>query len=57
MYQPISSTRAYETIVERIERLISSKQIKVGEQLPAERELAERFAAASLTSGAAVGPM
>lgn len=44
MYQPIQSERLYERIVDQIERLIVAGNLKVGDQLPAERELAEQFA-------------
>jgi GntR family transcriptional repressor for pyruvate dehydrogenase complex len=43
MYQPIQSERLYERIVEQIERHIVTGELKVGDQLPAERELAEQF--------------
>jgi GntR family transcriptional repressor for pyruvate dehydrogenase complex len=44
MYQPIQSERLYEQIVEQIERRIVAGDLKVGDQLPAERELADQFA-------------
>ncbi|HZQ06454.1 MAG TPA: FadR/GntR family transcriptional regulator [Anaerolineae bacterium] len=43
MYQPITTLRAYEAIVSQIEQMIADKQIQVGEQLPGERDLAEKF--------------
>ena len=43
MYQPIQSERLYERIVDQIERRIVAGDLKVGDQLPAERELAEQF--------------
>ena len=43
MYQPIQSERLYEQIVDQIERRIAAGDLKVGDQLPAERELAEQF--------------
>ena len=43
MYQPIQSERLYEQIVDQIERLIVGGNLKVGDQLPSERELAEQF--------------
>ena len=43
MYQPIQSERLYERIVEQIERRIVAGELEVGDQLPAERELAEQF--------------
>jgi len=44
MYPPIQSERLYEQIVDRIEHLIMTGELKIGDQLPAERELAEQFA-------------
>ncbi len=44
MYQPIQSERLYERIVDQIERRIVAGDLKVGDQLPTERELAEQFA-------------
>jgi len=44
MYQPIQSERLYERIVDQIESRIVAGDLKVGDQLPAERELAEQFA-------------
>jgi len=44
MYQPIQSERLYEQIVDQIERRIVAGDLKVGDQLPAERELADQFA-------------
>jgi len=43
MYQPIQSERLYEQIVNQIEQRIAAGDLKVGDQLPAERELAEQF--------------
>jgi GntR family transcriptional repressor for pyruvate dehydrogenase complex len=43
MYQPIQSERLYERIVDQIERRIVAGDLKVGDQLPTERELAEQF--------------
>lgn len=43
MYTPIQSARLYEQIVEQIETRILSGDLKPGEQLPAERELAEQL--------------
>ena len=43
MYQPIQSERLYERIVDQIDRLIMAGNLKVGDQLPAERELADQF--------------
>jgi GntR family transcriptional repressor for pyruvate dehydrogenase complex len=44
MYLPIQTERLYERIVNQIEQRIESGELKVGDQLPAERELAEQFA-------------
>ena len=43
MYQPIQSERLYERIVDQIERRIVAGELEVGDQLPAERDLAEQF--------------
>lgn len=43
MYTPIQSERLYEQIVQQIEQRILSRELKVGDQLPSERELAEQF--------------
>src|SRR6516225_7536717 len=42
-YEPIQVKRLYEKIVEQIERRILTGELKVGDQLPAERELGEQF--------------
>jgi GntR family transcriptional repressor for pyruvate dehydrogenase complex len=44
MYTPIQSERLYEQIVSQIEQRIEKGDLKVGDQLPSERELAEQFA-------------
>ncbi|MDP1714489.1 MAG: FadR/GntR family transcriptional regulator [Anaerolineales bacterium] len=44
MYLPIQSERLYEQIVSQIEQRIEAGDLKVGDQLPSERELAEQFA-------------
>ena len=44
MYLPIQSERLYEQIVSQIEQRIVKGELKVGDQLPSERELAEQFA-------------
>jgi len=44
MYLPIQSERLYEQIVEQIEKRIVAGELKVGDQLPPERDLAEQFA-------------
>ncbi|HLC02575.1 MAG TPA: FadR/GntR family transcriptional regulator [Anaerolineales bacterium] len=43
MYTPIQSSRLYEQIVEQIEARVLSGELKLGDQLPPERELAEQF--------------
>lgn len=43
MYSPIKSQRLYEQVVKRIEMLIASGELKRGDQLPNERNLAEQF--------------
>lgn len=43
LYTTIISARLYEQIVEQIEASILRGDLKPGEQLPAERELAQRF--------------
>jgi GntR family transcriptional regulator, transcriptional repressor for pyruvate dehydrogenase complex len=43
MYTPIQSERLYEQIVQQIEQRIVSGELKVSDQLPSERELAEQF--------------
>jgi len=43
MYTPIQSERLYEQIVQQIEQRIVTGELKVGDQLPSERELAEQF--------------
>src|SRR3970040_2789036 len=43
MYLPIQSERLYERIVSQIEQRIEAGDLKVGDQLPSERELAEQF--------------
>lgn len=43
MYLPIQTERLYQRIVEQIESRIVAGDLKVGDQLPSERELAEQF--------------
>src|SRR5436189_5680381 len=40
---PIKSTRIYEEIVRQVKQLIAEGRLKSGDQLPPERELAEKF--------------
>ncbi len=44
MYQPIQSERLYERIVNQIENRIATGDLKVGDQLPTELDLAKQFA-------------
>jgi GntR family transcriptional repressor for pyruvate dehydrogenase complex len=44
MYSPIQSERLYERIVIQIEQRIEAGDLKVGDQLPSEHELADQFA-------------
>ncbi len=43
MYLPIQTERLYQQIVDQIEGRIVAGDLKVGDQLPSERELAEQF--------------
>lgn len=43
MYKVVQSSRLYEQIVEQIEQSVQRGDLKAGDQLPAERELAEQF--------------
>jgi GntR family transcriptional repressor for pyruvate dehydrogenase complex len=43
MYLPIQTERLYEQIVHQIEQRIVAGDLKVGDQLPPEKELAEQF--------------
>ncbi len=43
MYRPVKTSRLYEQIVQQVEKSILKGQLKPGDQLPAERELAQRF--------------
>ncbi len=45
MYTPIRANRLYEQIAEQIEKLILRGELRSGDRLPTERELAERFQA------------
>jgi len=40
---PVRRTRVPEEIIEQIRGLVASGELRSGDQLPAERELAERF--------------
>jgi len=43
MYEPIQTERLYKQIVDQIERRIAAGDLKLGDQLPAEPELAQQF--------------
>ena len=43
VYRAIKASRLYEQIVQQVEESILSGQLKPGDQLPAERDLAQRF--------------
>jgi GntR family transcriptional regulator, transcriptional repressor for pyruvate dehydrogenase complex len=43
MYKVVQTSRLYEQIVQQIEESVTSGQLKEGDQLPAERELAQQF--------------
>lgn len=43
MYKTIQASRLYEKIVQQVEELILNGQLKPGDQLPSERELAQQF--------------
>ena len=43
LYKTVRTSRLYEQIVQQIEELILSGVLKPGDQLPAERDLAQRF--------------
>jgi len=45
MYKPIQSSKIYEQIAEQIEQLILNGELRSGDRLPTERELAEQFQA------------
>ncbi|GAB3692501.1 FadR/GntR family transcriptional regulator [Nocardiopsis oceani] len=49
MFQPVSSTRISQTIVDQVRSLIRSGGLKVGSRLPSERELGERFGVSRIT--------
>jgi GntR family transcriptional repressor for pyruvate dehydrogenase complex len=43
MYKAVQTSRLYEQIVQQIEESVTSGELKEGDQLPAERELAQQF--------------
>ena len=54
MYLPVQTERLYQQIVDQIELRIVSGELKVGDQLPSERELAEQFAVSRIAVREAV---
>ncbi|MFO7818875.1 MAG: FadR/GntR family transcriptional regulator [Halanaerobacter sp.] len=42
-FKPIKEKKVYEKIIEQIEEMVSSGQLKKGDKLPSERELTERM--------------
>jgi len=44
MFTKVAPIRLYETVTDQIMNLIKSKELKPGDRLPPERELAEKFA-------------
>jgi GntR family transcriptional repressor for pyruvate dehydrogenase complex len=43
LYRAVKASRLYEQIVQQVEESILQRQLKPGDQLPAERDLAQRF--------------
>ena len=43
IYRTVKTSRLYEQIVQQVEDSITNGQLKPGDQLPAERDLAQRF--------------
>jgi GntR family transcriptional repressor for pyruvate dehydrogenase complex len=43
VYRTVKTSRLYEQIVQQVEESILNGQLKLGDQLPAERDLAQRF--------------
>ena len=43
MYKTVRTSRLYEQIVQQIEESVLKGELKAGDQLPAERDLAQRF--------------
>ncbi len=54
MYLPVRTERLYQGIVAQIEHRIVAGDLKVGDQLPSERELAEQFAVSRIAVREAV---
>lgn len=43
MFQPVKNKKVYEQIIEQIQERIVEGELKIGDQLPSERDLAEQF--------------
>ena len=43
LFQPVRTRRGFEAVCDRIREQLMSGELKPGDQLPGERELAERF--------------
>lgn len=43
MFSPIKSTKVYEQVIEQIQSMIANGQLKKGDKLPSERQLAEQL--------------
>ena len=54
MYLPVQTERLYQQIVDQIELRFVNGELKVGDQLPSERELAEQFAVSRIAVREAV---
>lgn len=54
VYLPVQTERLYQRIVEQIEGQVLEGNLKVGDQLPSERELAEQFAVSRIAVREAV---
>ncbi len=54
VYLPVQTERLYQRIVEQIESRILEGNLKIGDQLPSERELAEQFAVSRIAVREAV---
>src|ERR1700684_3677403 len=49
IFSPVSMGRISEVIVEQVRQLMRSGQLKLGDRLPAERDLCERFGVSRVT--------
>src|SRR6202140_578717 len=57
MYRTVKTSRLFEQIVQQVEDSILKGQLKPGDQLPAERDLAQRFGVGRTPLGEAVNPL